>query len=120
MSFALSRLREDVARRTHASGSDFQDHFLSAVSDVVQDIIIESVIEATAFDPDDPSTEVDVPVKYYSVVRDGVMYVLGQNKRFTVNGEVMTDARYRRSLARLKGSAMIDADVPSGMNFEID
>ncbi len=119
MSFSVARLRADVARRVHADGSVFQDGFYSAVADAVDDIIIESVIEATAFDPENPADEVDVPVKHYSFVRDAVLYYLGQDKRFAVSGEPMTYERYRRGLARLKGTAMIDADTPSGMNFEV-
>lgn len=107
MSVTLARLRRDISRRIRSSGTDFQDAFLTAVSDTVQDIIIESVLDVTAFDPDDPATEIDVPEKYYSTLHDGVIWRLMQDKRFNVTAEPVTADRYLYKLSRLKGAELM-------------
>ena len=119
MSFTVERLRSEVEARTNAGGSAVQDALYLALADVVSDIQIESVLTPTTFDIDAPATSIDLDVKYYSCVRDGVLYYMGQDKRYSATGEVTKRDRYDASLARLKAIAMIDEDGDQGMNFEI-
>ncbi len=120
MSVSLARLRRAVSGRVQSTGPQFQDAFLDAVADTVDDIIIESVLEVSAFDPDNPADEIGIPAKYHSVLLDGVLWRLTQEKRFNVMGEPVTEFRYRKNLARLKGQAMLDADVDAGLDYEVE
>lgn len=122
MAISIAKLKRAAEQRFRGSGSDFDFVFYSAINDVIQDLITETVIpDLTAIDEDNPPLVLDIDEAYYPAFREGVPYYMMKNAIWARQNEQVQDAEYRRALADVQARA-IEKELPttSPWDYEID
>lgn len=115
----ISDIRKATEMRIRGSGSDFDWVFHRAVNAVIRDLILDTMLVVREYDPDDtPPEAIDLPSKYAGVFYEGVpLWMQRMAKWARQQTEEVSDALYRRELAKAQGESINDARPEVGYEY---
>lgn len=114
----ISKLRTSIRQRIRGSGEDWDFVFYSAINDVIQDMIVKTIIEVEAIDEDTPPTTIDIDAAYYKAFIEGINYYMQKSAKWARTDENVSMAEYERALADAQMFAIEEAESPVSLDYE--